>query len=452
MIRNQLPDKDLRVMKTGLTFERRSRYTAASSLSGGLSAMCSRSTPVAKGLIAAVCGQLQLLLLMCAPVGGQAVPPYEPPQPAMTRDAPTTYPSTATPLPEPLAQLPNDRPAAGANPPATPAYGNANGIASTAPGPLGSYGDAAVTSAVPSGPATQGPYPDFGSLPQRPYGEWKDYMSGGGDGGAPDRSLDADAYVAGSSEEPWRWQLLPSGLMYRSYLAGGREPRFGSQWVHERNLGWLWDATLGGRVGLVRLGNTDPVLPEGWQLDFEGAAFVRMNLDHDRDVDDVDFRAGVPLTTRQGPWEMKFGYYHLSSHLGDEFLARNPGYPRINYVRESLVAGMAVYLGCLRLYSEAGWAFHTDGGAEPWEFQFGADFVPLEPTGACGAPFFAINAHLRQENDFSGNMQMQTGWAWRGRNGQLLRIGMQYFNGLSDQYQFYNTFEEQIGAGAWYDF
>ena len=41
---------------------------------------------------------------------------------------------------------------------------------------------------------------------------------------------------------------------------------------------------------------------------------------------------------------------------------------------------------------------------------------------------------------------------WRGNTGHLLRIGMQYFNGTSDQAQFYQTFEEQIGAGLWYDF
>jgi hypothetical protein len=29
---------------------------------------------------------------------------------------------------------------------------------------------------------------------------------------------------------------------------------------------------------------------------------------------------------------------------------------------------------------------------------------------------------------------------------------MQYFNGMSDQAQFYKRFEEQIGGGLWYDF
>jgi hypothetical protein len=186
-------------------------------------------------------------------------------------------------------------------------------------------------------------------------------------------------------------------------------------------------------------------------LDIEGAAFPR--LDDVRDLVDCDYRFGLPLTTRQGMWESKFGYYHLSSHIGDEFLVRNPGFSRINYVRESLVLGVAVYLNpSLRLYSEAGWAFQEDGGAKPWEFQFGADFSPTEPTGLYGSPFFAINGHLRQENDFGGNLTVQTGWQWRGRTGHLLRIGMQYFNGMSELGQFFDRFEEQIGGGLWYDY
>jgi hypothetical protein len=267
--------------------------------------------------------------------------------------------------------------------------------------------------------------------------------------------LDVNAYVERSlaSDEPWTWQILPTGLMYKSYLAGGREPRFASQWVSLRDLGWRWDATLGGRVGLLRYGTDNDFWPQGWQLDLEGAAFPRLDLEHLRDLDTVDFRVGIPLTTRQGPWEFKFGYYHLSSHLGDEYMLRNEGCPRINYVRESLVSGLAVYLNpSMRVYSEVGYAFYVDGGAEPWEFQFGLDASPAEPTGWRGAPFFAINAHLRQENDFSGNLTVQTGWQWRGRTGHLCRIGMQYFNGMSDQYQFFDRFEEQLGVGLWYDY
>lgn len=251
----------------------------------------------------------------------------------------------------------------------------------------------------------------------------------------------------------WTWQLLPDSLLYKSYLAGGKEPRMGSQWVYLRDYGWLWDVTLGARAGILRYGNTDDIWPEGWQLDIEGAAFPRLDTEHARDLVSADFRFGVPLTVRRGHWEMKFGYYHLSSHLGDEYLLSHPSEVRKNYVRDSLVLGVGLRpFPNWRVYYETGYSFLIDGGAQPWELQFGAEYSPVEPSTVLGAPFAATNVHLRQENHFSGNVVVQAGWQWRGATGHLLRIGANYLNGMSDQYQFYNRPEDQLGVGLWYDF
>jgi hypothetical protein len=254
-------------------------------------------------------------------------------------------------------------------------------------------------------------------------------------------------------EEAWSWQLIPDGLLYKSYLAGTREPRFASQWVHVRDVGWYWDLTVGGRAGILRYGTTDPVWPEGIQVDVEGAAFPRVNLDENRDLDSVDFRFGVPLTVRQGPWQGKIGYYHYSAHLGDEYMVRNASLSRINYSRDCLVLGVGLYLNPnLRLYTEADYAYYTDGGTEPWEFQFGAEYSPIEPALRWGAPFLAVNGRLREEVDYGGSVTAEAGWQWRGQSGRLIRLGAFYFNGLSDQGEFFNRFEEQVGAGLWYDF
>lgn len=252
----------------------------------------------------------------------------------------------------------------------------------------------------------------------------------------------------------WSWQFLPGGLMYRSYLAGTREPRLGSQIVYEsEHRGWVWDSTLGGRVGILRYGTPDDGWPEGFQVDIEGAAFPRLDLENERDLVAADFRAGLPVTFRRGPWEGKIGYYHLSSHLGDEYLIRHPGVPRDNYDRETAIAGLGFRpWPAIRFYAESGYAFSRSGRTRPWEFQFGAEYSPVETVGPPGSPFLAVNAHLRQENDFGGNFVVQTGWQWRGRTGQLFRLGLQYFNGMSDQGQFIDQFEQQIGLGMWYDF
>jgi len=71
------------------------------------------------------------------------------------------------------------------------------------------------------------------------------------------------------SDAEWLWQSMPEGLIYRSYLAGTKESRFSAHVINEADLGWIWDATLGTRVGLLRYGTRDPLWPMGFQIDAE---------------------------------------------------------------------------------------------------------------------------------------------------------------------------------------
>ncbi|MCA9226381.1 MAG: DUF1207 domain-containing protein [Planctomycetales bacterium] len=253
--------------------------------------------------------------------------------------------------------------------------------------------------------------------------------------------------------EPWTLQLLPGALIYKSYLASTKESRLAGKIVHETDDDALWDGTLGGRFAVLRYGNRDPFWPDGWQMDIEASAQIRLDIPEDVDVRSTDYRVGVPLTWGVGRQRAKFAYYHVSSHLGDEFLLKNPNYPRLNFARDVLVLGYTYYLWpSTSVYAEAGWAFFSDV-SEQWEFQFGLDYAPALPTGIVGAPFFAANVHLRQELDYSGPFTVQAGWAWRSaNNGQLLRIGLHYLNGPSNQYSFYRRIEDQIALGIWYDF
>lgn len=254
-------------------------------------------------------------------------------------------------------------------------------------------------------------------------------------------------------EAPWDWQLMPQGLIYRSYLAGAKESRFRTEWNHFQDNGNLWDITLGGNVGLVRYGTRGDVRPEGWQLGIEGAGLVRLDIDENRDVDAADYRFGIPLTWGDAIHQVKFAYYHLSSHLGDEFLLKHPGFDRLNYSRDVLVFGQSLYPAEeWRVYGEIGYAFYNDV-CEPWEVQFGVDWAPNGRTGPRGAPFAAFNGHLREEVDFGGNFALQAGWCWRRSPATgLFRVGVNYYNGKDDQFSFFNDSVEKVGVGMWYDY
>jgi Protein of unknown function (DUF1207) len=273
--------------------------------------------------------------------------------------------------------------------------------------------------------------------------------------------VDADLYLdlsAPVSANPyanaWQWRLFPASILYHPYMANVHESRLSGIVFDDDQDASFFDVSLGGRVGILRFGSGDGLHPEGWQLDMEGAGFPRLALDHNWDVEATDFRFGLPISYGIDNWQYKFSYYHLSSHLGDEYAIRNPGSlaQRINYSRDALVLGASWYpRPAWRLYAEADWAFHFDDGNRPWEFLFGVDYAQPGLTGIYGTPFIAVGGHIREAVDFGGNLVAQTGWLWRGHMGETLRMGFHYYNGKSSQFEFFDDFEEQIGFAVWYD-
>lgn len=266
-------------------------------------------------------------------------------------------------------------------------------------------------------------------------------------------------YVNASGAPPgdpqyWQWRLLPDNVIWQSYWAGVHEPRISGVVFHNapNNTNYI-DVTLGGRASILRYGSDGGDRPEGFELQIEGAAFPRLNLDANWDMDAADFRFGVPLIYGREKWQTKFSFYHLSAHMGDEYAIREHALAdRINFSRDVLTLAFSYFpLPAWRFYSEMGWAFHYDE-SEPWEFQFGVDVAQPGPTGAIGAPFFAINGHIREEVDYGGNLVAQIGWFWRGNSTKVLRTGFHYFNGKSNQFEFFRNFEEQLGMGLWYEF
>lgn len=252
------------------------------------------------------------------------------------------------------------------------------------------------------------------------------------------------------------WQVLPKGLMYKSYVAGEKEPRMQFIQLRDtRSKTRVWDAVLGGRVGLLRHGNYDSVNPQGFQIDVEGAVFARVLPDEPSAMlAGADFRAGLLGTHRNGGTAYKWGYYHISSHIGDEFLIANPTFNRINYVRDSLIAGVTQDLNpATQVYGEIAYALATEGGAKPLEFQFGSQYQPVARSNLRGAPYVAANYHIREDFNFHGGVNTLVGWGWQGAETRhRVRIGAQYYNGPSMQYQFLDLWENLYGGGIWFDY
>lgn len=255
-------------------------------------------------------------------------------------------------------------------------------------------------------------------------------------------------------DEGWIWQMLPDGLLYKSYIAGEKEPRISNWFLHESDGHTLADTTLGWRVGLIRFGTPRAIQPEGFQLDVEGGTFLRALPGDGNELQSMDLRVGMPLTWREGPFQAKLAAYHIESHVGDDFLVKNPGFVPNGYSRTALVAGVGYFvLDSLRLYTEVGWSVSGSGGDRPWEWQSGLEWSSPDPTGLRGAPYFAANVHLREATLGSGSLNVMAGWQWRrSHSDHYFRAGLQYFNGKNNQYSFLQDTQQLVGFGVRYDY
>lgn len=252
------------------------------------------------------------------------------------------------------------------------------------------------------------------------------------------------------------WQLLPEGLLYRTWLAGDKESRMQLLNLHDTvSDRQVMDAVLGGRVGLIRNGTVGGEDPEGFQVDLDGAVFARVLPDEPSTMlEGSDYRVGLTGTWREESTSWRAGYSHISSHIGDEFLLAYPATERLNYVRDSLLAGVSEELTDeLRVYGEIGWALGVSGGAEPLELQAGTEWTPAAKSRWSGAPFVAIHGHYREEQGSLIGVNTVAGWNWHGvRSGHRLKIGANYYHGPSTQYSFVDREENLIGGGIWLDF
>lgn len=260
------------------------------------------------------------------------------------------------------------------------------------------------------------------------------------------------------SDEPWTWQLLPGGTLYRAHFASNREGRLGIHFVNEDTThNAYWDPTLGGRINILRYGTTNRLYPEGFQFDMECGAIARLVLKGDRDLHGTDYRFGAPLTFRKRNWEFKIGYYHISSHMGDEWIVKHYEETgevyRINYVRDCIMWGIAYRPDAnWRFYVGGDYVFYRDCGAKPWQFEAGAEYSPMMLPNFQGSPFMAVHFRWSQDTDFDMYTALEVGWQWKTVYQQTMRTGLYAMSGNADQYQFYDRWEKQIGFGFWYDF
>ncbi len=261
-------------------------------------------------------------------------------------------------------------------------------------------------------------------------------------------------------------EAFPSDDVFRPLLADPKQPQFFANWRSTRS---RTDRTTS-NVGSVAIGENFGFYTRregcnGWQISLLTGVFAQFNLDEkNAELINTDFNVGIPITWRSGNWSARLRYYHQSSHIGDEFLAANPGFKPITFILEEVDAILSYDYRWLRLYGGGGYLVHRetttfDRGRIQWGFEARAPSMRtriLEPflnrlivTPVLSADFKSIQAH-----DWIIDTHVLGGFEWS-RTGSFrrFRIMVTYFHGYNPYGLFVSNQKiESIGAAAYFMF
>jgi Protein of unknown function (DUF1207) len=258
-------------------------------------------------------------------------------------------------------------------------------------------------------------------------------------------------------DQQYEYGTLPATLLWKPPIANLREPQFYGIFHNISGKSYI-DTAIGTQFGLGRIGpvgKSDPTRQlenEGIQLDVFAAVFTR--FDPKRFLTAIDYRAGIPLVYKKGPWSTKLSYEHTSTHIGDEY-SQAFGVKQKPLVLDEVVFGLSRYWGeHLRAYGQFGYAFNTakeTNNNNRTRFDWGISYSNYYDTGPTGRPFAAYDMDVRSYQNNTPNNSFQLGWQWV-NHGRSVRLAFQYYEGRSMYGQFYTKNENWYGFGGYYSF
>lgn len=198
------------------------------------------------------------------------------------------------------------------------------------------------------------------------------------------------------------------------------------------------------------------------QFDIEAGVFAVFDLDHmDRAMVNTDFFVAGMLSYARNLWSYRFRLWHLSSHLGDEFLLAHPGFDRRNLSDEG-VDFFASYqvVRPVRFYGGIGYIFDRDSSfpEHPLYFEWGAE---ARVFGSCDCynrvyiqPFLAMHFRSWEEHDFDIDQTYALGVEWSNIRGttRKVRVFVEYHDGFSREGQFVKERSNYVEIRATYGF
>lgn len=307
-------------------------------------------------------------------------------------------------------------------------------------GGIGLYADEETESVNPH-PECPNPIENIGDKEQLYPDVYRDYCW---------YAADPDTDCAYAREHNLWGIWMPEGPpAFRPFIADPRQVTY--------SIGWRFnDHVLAKNVIPVSFGDTFPVFRwcDLWyfrgdlQLEIEGAVWAVFDPLHEcSPLIDADYYVGFPLTYSFGTWSFRLRGYHISTHIGDEFLLNDPHFDRRNPSIEAFDFYFSdQFTEDIRLYAGVGWyarqddsfrvgEFYCQGGVELRVFELGyRDYC----NRLYGVPFLAMDFYYQSHFKHHINSNFALGYEWGKVSGlrRKLRIFLEYHDGYAIEGQF----------------
>ena len=247
--------------------------------------------------------------------------------------------------------------------------------------------------------------------------------------------------------------FLPGGNLFQPLIADPRWPHFSvayQNYLGDQELNNVASVTFGESIALYR--NRAPF--DGlWEVGFQAGVFSIFDLDGPSfDLINTDFAGGITASYRVNNFSTFFRIFHQSSHLGDEFLLRNP-INRLNLSFEGADLKLSYrFFDWLRLYAGGTYLFDRDpSDLKPWVAQAGIELQsPWRFWGDSTRLITAADLQHLQEHNWSTEISVRSGLQFERPQNFMRKIQLllEYYNGHSPNGQFFDRKIEYIGTGV----
>lgn len=183
-------------------------------------------------------------------------------------------------------------------------------------------------------------------------------------------------------------------------------------------------------------------------MDFglEAGIFSVFDLDNpEACLVNTDFFVAAMVTYAYDCLSYRFRWWHMSSHLGDEFILSNPGYPRFNVSDEGIDLFASVQINpAIRLYGGIGYIYSRDSEfpEHPLYLEAGAEIRVFGGRSYYDRvyiqPFLAMHFRTWEEHDYDIDQTYALGVEWSQIQGvgRMFRLFFEFHDGYSKEGQF----------------